>query len=166
VPGHLGQRGGVDRLLEAHGHPAQRAVDEGRGLGDLDDHALADDAHAPGNLLDLAQDVRGEKDRGALGPRLADHAQHLLLHQGVQARGGLVEHQQLRPVHERLYDAGLLLVALGQVLDRRLQVEVQPPGQPAHVGPVGLAPAQGVQVAQGGIDGHALVKVQIGRAHV
>ena len=57
----------------------------------LDQRAVAQDAHAVAQRLDLAQDVRRQKDRLAALPGLADAVAEGLLHERVEAGGGLVE---------------------------------------------------------------------------
>ena len=58
-------------------------------------------------------------------PGLPDHAVEFLLHQRVQAAGGLVQDQQFRLVHKRLHQAEFLLVALGELAGMPVQVQAQ-----------------------------------------
>jgi hypothetical protein len=53
----------------------------------------------------------------------------LLLQERVEPAGRLVQHQQLRLVHERLHDADLLPVALRQALDLPVEVEAEVVGE-------------------------------------
>ncbi|NYD44421.1 hypothetical protein BJY14_000404 [Actinomadura luteofluorescens] len=73
-----------------------------------DEPALADDGDPVGDGLHLAHDVAGHEHGlpGVAG--LGHHLQEHLLHQGVQAGGGLVQDQQFGVVHERLDQADLL----------------------------------------------------------
>jgi hypothetical protein len=66
----------------------------------------------------------------------ADKGIELLRDQRVEARGGLVEHQQVRPVLQRDHQADLLLVALGVFLEPPVQVHLQPLRQRRLVGGV------------------------------
>src|SRR2546421_3479238 len=105
----------------------------------------SDDAHPVADALDLGQDVRREKDRGAPGLRFPAHVVELLLVEGIEAAGRLVQDQEPWPVHEPEQDGELLLVssrvlakALGQVkaetpanLGDHLIVNAAP--QPGHV---------------------------------
>src|SRR2546425_1526761 len=78
---------------------------------DADETSLADDADARAGLLDLTQDVRGEKDCVSFIARLPDHGIELLLVQWVQPAGRLVEDEDAGPVHESLDQHDLALVA-------------------------------------------------------
>ena len=73
-------------------------------------------------MLDLVERVRRQEDRPARGGALAQEVLELVLHQRVEAAGGLVEDQQLGLVHERLDQADLLTVPLGQLLDGPVQL--------------------------------------------
>ena len=50
----------------------------------------------------------------------------LVLHERVQAGGGLVEHEQLGAVHEREHDPELLPVALRQLVDLAVEDHLEP----------------------------------------
>ena len=67
-------------------------------------------------------------DRKIVRPssRLADELEEGLLDERVEARGRLVEDQQVRPVLERDDQADLLLVALRVLLEPAARVEVEP----------------------------------------
>ena len=68
---------------------------------ELHDPALADDRDAVAGALDLAQDVAGQEDRPPIRLRLAHQLEERLLDERVEARGRLVEDQQLRAMLER-----------------------------------------------------------------
>jgi hypothetical protein len=83
----------------------------------VDQPTLTDDADPVGGLLHLAHHVRGHEDGATGRPGLPHHRDELLLQERVQSAGRLVQDEQLRLVHERLHDADLLPVPLGQGLD-------------------------------------------------
>ena len=64
-----------------------------------------------------------------------------LLDQRVESGCRLVEHEQVGFVHERLHEADLLAVALGERADRPVERQLEP-------GRVLLGPAQPAQAAQ------------------
>src|SRR5450755_450553 len=86
---------------------------------------LTDNAHAVAGLLHLAQDVRGKKDRAARITRLNDHARKLLLIDGVQAAGRLVQDEKARAVHKGLNEADLALVAAGILTELAAEVQIE-----------------------------------------
>ena len=98
--------------------------------------SLADDANAVADSLHLGHDVRGKEDRTSLRPGLADEPVEFLLHEGVEADGGLIENEQLGFIHESLDKAYLLPVAVGEGLDTLRKVIVKPFGHFTHVLPV------------------------------
>ena len=112
-PDHRQSREGgwVDRLLEREPDSSRRSLTQA--LDGVDEHQppLPDDGDLMGEPLDLVQVVRGEEH----GPPPVDYfskkIRELLLEQGIEPGRGLVEDQQLRVVHERLYEADLLPVA-------------------------------------------------------
>ena len=83
-----------------------------------------------------------------------------MLDERVQARGGLVEDEQLGPVHERLDEADLALVAGGEVGHLALEVAVQALGELGDVVPVHAA-AQVGEVAQRLAAGEVRVEAQL-----
>lgn len=112
-----------------------------------DELAVADDADPVGDGLDLAHDMARHEHGLAVRRGLRDQVQERLLDQRVEPGGGFVQDQQLRGVHERLHQADLLPVALGQLLDPRALVETEPVGQVVDaLRP--YAPAQGSKEAQ------------------
>src|SRR6266508_59844 len=102
------------------GAPLQR-----RDLLDRDQPSLLDDPDPTGDVLDLIERVRGKKDRPPGGGALADQLLDVLLAEGVEPAGRLVEDQQLGIVHERRDDADLLLVSLGEVVDGPVELETE-----------------------------------------
>ena len=131
VTAHVGDAGepcervGRHVAGEAQLHLVVGEVAQRFGAVDLDEPAVADDRDAVAGPLDLGQDVARQEDRPALGLRLADERVERLLDQRVQARGGLVEDQQLRPVLERDHEPDLLLVALRVLLELARGVDVE-----------------------------------------
>ena len=95
-------------------------------LDAIDDHeaALANDGHTICHSLHLGQGVGGEEYAcDPLPVASPQQVGELLLHQRVEARRGLVEHDKLGPMHERLHNAHLLPVAAGERPDRPVEVE-------------------------------------------
>ncbi len=70
---------------------------------------------------------------------LARERRERLLHQGVEAAGRLVEHEQIGAVHEGLHQTDLLAVAARQRAQRAVEVELQPAGE--GVGVAGVRPS-------------------------
>jgi hypothetical protein len=99
-----------------------------------DQPPFPDDAHPVSGLLHLAQDMGGHKDRAPGLLHLAGHGDELPLQERIQPTGGLVKDQQLRRVHERLNEAELLPVPLGQAPDLAAQVQLQAFGQLINAG--------------------------------
>ena len=92
----------------------------------LDGAAEADDAHPIAQGLDFGEDVAGEQHGAPLAPDLLDALLENRLHQRVEARRGLVEDQQLRPMLEGDDQADLLLVALAVLAEALRRIEVEP----------------------------------------
>jgi hypothetical protein len=83
--------------------------------------------------LRLSREVEflNEGYRAALGGCLPQQGLELVLHQRVQPRRRLVEHQQLRTVQESQHQADLLPAALRQLAHRTIDHHLEPAGQPA-----------------------------------
>ena len=81
---------------------------------DQDDLALVDDADAVGHLLGFFDVMRGQDDGDAGGLQRAHHFPHALAQFDVDARGRLVEKQDLRLVRQRFRDHHPALHAAGQ----------------------------------------------------
>src|SRR6188508_2968835 len=92
---------------------------------DLDEAALADDGDPVTSAVDLVDDVRRQEDGSAVVAGLADEAEERLLDERVEARGRLVEDEQVRPVLECDDQPDLLLVAPRVLLVPTARVEVQ-----------------------------------------
>ena len=80
----------------------------------LDDVAAVDDGDVAAQVLGLFQVVRGQDDGRALLVDLAQELPHRAADLDVDARGGLVEDQQARLVHQRARDHQPPLHAAGQ----------------------------------------------------
>jgi hypothetical protein len=78
-----------------------------------DDAALVDDEHAVTGRLHLREDVGREDDRAALA-QLTDQGADLGDLVGVEARGGLIEDEQVGLMEDRLGEADALAIALGE----------------------------------------------------
>ena len=70
-----------------------------------DDEARADDGHPVAELLDLGEQVAGQQDGRAAERQPRDERPHVAHPGRVQARGRLVEQQELRVAQERRRDA-------------------------------------------------------------
>jgi hypothetical protein len=81
------------------------------------------DRDAITHVLHFLVQMRQEEDRCPLPCHLTYELLELVLEERVETRRGLVEHQQLGAVHERLDQRDLLPVAAGQASDRSLDVE-------------------------------------------
>ena len=81
------------------------------------DAAPVDDHGARAHLLHLVQQVRAQEHRGAGRAQLADELAHVLHAARVEAAGGLVEHDELGAVQQRLGDAEALLHAVAEAAD-------------------------------------------------
>ena len=139
----LGEKGAWEKMFE--GYPELHKKRMGHYI---DNDTLANDGDALSQSLDLADDVRRKKDRGPIGLSFTQQAINLLLHEGIETAGGLVQQQQIGTVHQCLQDPHLDLVPFRQVSDRDLQIEIEPRGEPTHVCPVRAVPAQRIQIAQ------------------
>ena len=91
----------------------QQRVHRPRG-GDL---AVLQDGHAIAEHLDVAQDEAGEDERLAAGALLEEQVTHLLAADGVEAAHGLVEHQELGVMQQRLREPDPLHHALAELPD-------------------------------------------------
>jgi hypothetical protein len=91
----------------------------------LDGAPAPDDAHAVTHRLDLGEDVAGEQHRAPAAALLHDALTKDGLHQRVQARGRLVQDEQLHVGGQRGHERDLLAVALrvGAALLGRIEVE-------------------------------------------
>ena len=76
-----------------------------------------DDGDVVANVLDQIELMGREQDRRPFGCALLKDLRHRFDTDRVETRKGLVEHQQLRVVHERCRQLHPLLVAVGKSLD-------------------------------------------------
>ena len=140
--------GDADRPREAHGDVAVGAPAHVLAPSStVDQPALADDADAVADPLDLVELVRGEEHGGAALALLGDDGQELLLHQRIEPGGGLVEDQQLGLVEERLDQADLLAVAARQLAQRARQVGLEALGERLRAPQAVHAPQRGEAAA-------------------
>ena len=77
-----------------------------------EDAALVDQQDVRGHRFDFVQDVARHDDALALAAPLLDHPDRLAAHDRIHPRERLVEHNQLRVVHERLRHLHALTHAL------------------------------------------------------
>ena len=119
--------------------------------------ALVDDAHVGDHLLHFGEEVGGDEDgHPLLAVELLDQLPELDDAGGVEAVGGLVEHEQLGPGQEGQGNREALLHAEGEFLHRLLGRVVEPHNiehlpdpflRHAVHGPVDLEVLPGIEVA-------------------
>src|SRR5437870_1171422 len=80
----------------------------------LDDAAAADDGDVAAQGLGFLEVVGGENDGGAAGVDLPEELPHRTADLDIHSRGGLVEDQEARLVHERARDHQAALHASGE----------------------------------------------------
>ena len=117
--------GGRDRRREGQLDVVEGELADGLDPVDLDEAALADDGDPVTGAVDLVDDVRRQEDGPAVVAGLADEPEERLLDERVEARGRLVEDEQVRPVLERDDQPDLLLVAPRVLLVPPARVEVE-----------------------------------------
>ena len=119
-------------------------VPEGLDPVDLDDPAVADDRDPVAHLLDLVDEVWLERKTVRLAALASlTRLDERLLDERVEARGRLVQDQQVGLVLEGDDEADLLLVALGVLAELAGRVQVQAFDQRALVRSVDAAPEVG-----------------------
>ena len=161
--GNAVQNIAVDGIPELHLRVVHGAVDECGGIRHLDELSLPDNADPLGHGFHLAHDVRAEKDRCTIGLGLAEQHPHFLLHEGVEAAGGLVEQEEFRAVHKRLDESDLLLVTFREVLDGPVEVEAEAFGQGVGDVPIHRATPQRAEVAQYAAAGQIVFEMEFAR---
>ena len=90
-----------------------------------DDLALVDDGDAVAEPLGLVHVVGGEKDGSAAVLQVPDDLPELAAGLGVEARGGLVEEEELGISDQRDGDGEPLLLAAGKLLDQGVGLALQ-----------------------------------------
>ena len=125
TPGRPSKTAGADRRAEGQLDVVEGELADRLDAVDLDEPALADDRDPVAGAVDLVDDVRRQEDRPTVVARLADEREERLLDERVEARGRLVEDEQVRPVLERDDQPDLLLVALRVLLEPPARVEVE-----------------------------------------
>ena len=91
-----------------------------------DETSVFDQADAICHSLHFVEFVGREKDRPAGSRRLPEQLFELVLHQGVEARGRLIEDEKRGLVHEGHQDSDLLAVTFGEVPDAAAEIQVEP----------------------------------------
>ena len=114
----------------------------------VDEAALAEDADAVAERLDLAEDVRGEEHRLPALLRLLHRLPEGHLHQRVEPARRLVEDQQVGPARERRDELHLLAVALRECPHLLVELEPEALDENVAVGDVGPA-AQPREIGEG-----------------
>jgi hypothetical protein len=112
--------------------------------------------------LHLGEDVRREEHGAPLAGRLAQEGVERLLDERIEPRGGLVEDEQLGPVHERLHEPDLLAVPLREGADRAIEVELELLRERLAVAEA-FHPAQAGEVAELLAAGQPLVEPEVAR---
>ena len=103
------------------------------------DLAAVEDHHARADILDVGEQVRGQQDGLAAAAELEDEVLHLPRADRVEARGRLVEDEQLGVVHQRLRESEPARHALRELARRA----VRDLGEADHLEQfVGAAPAR------------------------
>ncbi len=92
--------------------------------------------------------MRREEHGAPVRLDLGDELVELPLHERVQADRRLVQDQQLRPVHERLYQADLLLVPVGEIANGAREITVESAGQRLDEAPVHAAAQRAEETEQ------------------
>ena len=80
--------------------------------------------NARGRFLKLTEDVGGEKYCRTTLVFFPDQVEEVLLHKWVQPCCRFIQHDQLRRVQQPLNDANLLFIAIGEIIDASLQVQL------------------------------------------
>ena len=139
-----------DGAAEVDLEAAQRPLLEIGDRLDREQATLSDDADPVAQVLHLGQLMRRDEDGAALGAGLLAEVLELELDEGIQARGGLVEDDQVRPDYEGSDETDLLLVSARQALDALGRIELEALDQPVAVDGVDRAvevPQVGQQLA-------------------
>ncbi len=150
------------RVGKRHGNFVVLDVLELGHAADTHQSPLADDGDAVAHLLDLRQDMRGEKDCASIVAHFFDHAVKLLLVERVQAISRLIQDEQARAVHKGLNDSELALIAGGILAELAAGIKVQPGDQLLEIGLID-APAQVPEVFENLPAGQAGVKRKLAR---
>ena len=133
--------------------PGEAELDGARGfapqalhrVGD-EEPPILDDGDAVDDALHFVELVGGQEHGPPFGDRLAHESRELVLHQRIEAGGGLVEDQQFRPVHEGQHDADLLPVAFGERAHGAVQDDVEPFDEVVEEGAVAHAAHAGCEL--------------------
>ena len=120
-----GSTGSRKRSSSVLGALTAQAVDR---VG-ADEPPVLDDAHPVRHPLDLVELVRREEHGAPAAGGLAQELLELVLHEGIEPRGGLVEDEQLGLVHEGEDDPHLLTVPLGELLHPPVEGQREALGQ-------------------------------------
>jgi len=89
--------------------------------------------------------VRGEEDRHATGILLTDQVEESALHQRVEAGSRLIQEEQLGAMQQALDDTHLLLVAVREIADATVHLELHRLRQRVHpAGAVVVIEASGI----------------------
>src|SRR5438477_265324 len=86
---------------------------------------FTNDPHAGTGLLDLTQDMRGQKDGTSLIAHFFDHPVELLLVKWIEAIGRLIQNKYTRSVHKGLNQHHLTFIATGIVAKFTAGVQIQ-----------------------------------------
>src|SRR5665647_3528883 len=155
-------RHGDDFVARQHLDDGVQRAAHGERRDVLDRHqlALTDEGHAVADALHLGENVRRQEHGLPRLSGLLDQVMELVLHQRVEADGGLIKDEQLRPVHERLDEAEFALVAGREVGDLLPRIEVEALAEHVYRAWIRAA-AQVGEVAQRLVPGEPAVEAQL-----
>ena len=128
----IGQRRSI---LQGHGQPPHLAFQLVERL-DQQQLPLAEDGHDVGHPLHLADLMARQEDGLALRGPVHHALQKLAPHQGVEARRGLVENQQLRLMGQRQREHHLGVHSLGERFEFLLRGQPELGRQPRILGQI------------------------------
>ena len=144
TPGSAANRVGCRRLREGDLDLVDGFAGDGRHVFHREQAAIAHERHAVADALHLGQQMGREKDGPPFLPHLVEQGVELVLDERVETGRGLVQDQQVRPVHERLDEGDLALVARRELPYLAREVARQSFGELIDQGPVDAVP-QGAQ---------------------
>ena len=87
---------------------------------------LPNDADPVRHVLHLVQGVRRQEDGATLPGELAQQPLELVLHKWIEPARRFIEDDQVGPMHEGLHETDLLAVALRQLMDRPIELDLEP----------------------------------------
>jgi hypothetical protein len=149
-PWHAGQHGVADRSGRAELDPLRYLDPLGEPGGRVLHHdaALVDQRHPVTEPLGLLHEMADEHDRDPSVPGALDQLPGVAPGLRVKARGQLVEHRDPRAADQRQRDRQPLLLAAGQLPERRVALAGEPERLQQRP-PVGGRPVEGAVQVEG-----------------